>query len=67
MKKTLTLALMLSSAFCFHAHAASLFEAMSDAYRHNPTLQGQRAYLRSVDENVAISRGQPSTHGSRLP
>ena len=56
MKKTLTLALMLSSALCFRAHAASLFEAMSDAYKHNPTLQGQRAYLRSVDENVAIAK-----------
>lgn len=56
MKKTLTLALMLSSALCLQVHAASLFEAMADAYKHNPTLQGQRAYLRSVDENVAIAK-----------
>ena len=56
MKKTLTLALILSSALCFRANAASLFEAMADAYQHNPTLQSRRAYLRSVDENVAIAK-----------
>ena len=56
MKKTLILALMLSSTLCFKAHAVSVFDAMADAYQHNPTLQGKRAYLRAVDENVAIAK-----------
>lgn len=45
-------------------HAASIFEAMADAYQHNPSLQGQRAYLRSVDENVAIAKSgyRPSVY-----
>ena len=32
------------------------FEALSSAYETNPTLLAQRAYLRSVDENVAIAK-----------
>ncbi len=40
----------------FEARSASIFDAMADAYQHNPSLQGQRAYLRSVDENVAIAK-----------
>lgn len=56
MYKTLTLALLISCGFCLNAQSASVFDAMSDAYLHNPTLQGQRAYLRSVDENVAIAK-----------
>ena len=56
MKKSLTLALLLTTCLCIKANAATIFEAMSDAYQHNPTLQGQRAYLRSVDENVAIAK-----------
>lgn len=35
------------------ARSESLIEAMTAAYKHNPTLQGQRAQLRSVDEGVA--------------
>lgn len=32
------------------------FEALSETYNTNPTLQAQRAYLRSIDENVAIAK-----------
>ena len=56
MKRTFMLALMLSSVLCLKANATTVFDAMADAYKHNPTLQGQRAYLRSVDENVAIAK-----------
>lgn len=38
------------------AHAADIFEAMGSAYANNPTLQAQRAYVRAVDENVAIAK-----------
>ncbi|MFR1031548.1 MAG: TolC family outer membrane protein [Alphaproteobacteria bacterium] len=33
-----------------------MFEALSSAYETNPTLQAQRAYLRSIVENVAIAK-----------
>jgi len=56
MKNSLKFALLISCAFSFNANAATIFEAMGNAYQHNPTLQGQRAYLRSVDENVAIAK-----------
>ena len=56
MNKNLISALALTTFLSFNANAASLFDAMSDAYRHNPTLQGKRAYLGSVDENVAIAK-----------
>lgn len=38
------------------ASAGSIFEALSETYNTNPTLQAERAYLRSVDENVAIAK-----------
>lgn len=41
---------------CSAAKAETVFEALSEAYRSNPDLQAQRAYLRSVDENVAIAK-----------
>ncbi len=44
---------MLSSA---PVGAETIYEAMGEAYTNNPTLQAQRAYLRSIDENVAIAR-----------
>ncbi len=44
------------SAVCFNVQAASIFEAMEDAYNHNPTLAGERANLGSVSENVAIAK-----------
>ena len=41
---------------CSAAKAETVFEALAEAYRSNPDLQAQRAYLRSVDENVAIAK-----------
>ncbi len=55
MKKSI-IALSAILLMSFDARAASIFDAMADAYQHNPTLQGQRAYLRSIDENVAIAK-----------
>jgi len=50
--------LMMATALTFAAptKAQSIFEALSQTYNTNPTLQAQRAYLRSVDENVAIAK-----------
>lgn len=56
MKKSFVFALCLALLFSSGAGAVSLFEAMGEAYEHNPTLEGQRAYLRAVDENVAIAK-----------
>ncbi len=57
MKKTFLSALMLATAMATGtAKAETIFEALSSAYDTNPTLQAQRAYLRSVDENVAIAK-----------
>ncbi len=56
MKNSVKFAFLLTSVLCCRTYAASIFEAMGDAYEHNPTLEGQRAYLRSVDENVAIAK-----------
>lgn len=38
------------------ASAQSIFDALSETYKTNPTLQAERAYLRAVDENVAIAK-----------
>ena len=57
MKKTFLSALLLATALkTGGAKAETIFEALSTAYDTNPTLQAQRAYLRSVDENVAIAK-----------
>ncbi|MBP3347099.1 MAG: TolC family outer membrane protein [Alphaproteobacteria bacterium] len=56
MKKTFLCSLLMAAAIPGVACAQDIFEALSDAYRSNPTLQAQRAYLRSVDENVAIAK-----------
>ena len=56
MKKVIISALFLSSILANQASAQTVFEALSDAYNTNPTLQAQRAYLRAVDENVAIAK-----------
>ena len=56
MKKTFWSSLLLATALSTTANAQSIFEAMSSAYETNPTLQAQRAYLRSIDENVAIAK-----------
>ncbi len=44
------------------AHAQSITEALTAAYRNNPTLLGQRARLRATDERVpqALSNWRPS-------
>lgn len=56
MNKTFLSALFLATALSSAAQAQTIFEALSSAYNTNPTLQAQRAYLRSVDENVAIAK-----------
>ncbi len=57
MKKLLLPTLLItSSIFCFEAKAENIFEALSQAYNTNPEIKAQRAYLRSVDENVAIAK-----------
>ena len=56
MKKTFWSSLLLATAISTSANAQTIFEALSSAYESNPTLQAQRAYLRSVDENVAIAK-----------
>ena len=42
--------------FSASASAQNIFEALGETYNTNPTLQAERAYLRSVDENVAIAK-----------
>lgn len=39
-----------------NVHADSIFDALSEAYETNPGLKAQRAYLRSVDENIALAK-----------
>ena len=56
MKKTLLCGLLLATAISGNAYSQSIFDALGQAYNTNPTLQGQRAYLRAVDENVAIAK-----------
>ena len=56
MKKSFVSVLMLATMLSAPARAETIFEAMGSAYNNNPTLQAQRAYTRSVDENVAIAR-----------
>lgn len=48
------------------AHADTLREALFRAYQTNPTLSGQRAAQRAIDENVPIARanGLPSVSTS---
>ena len=56
MKKSFLLTLLTITALASPAGAVTIFEAMGSAYTNNPTLQAQRAYLRAVDENVAIAK-----------
>jgi len=56
MKKTLLCSLMLATTLAGNVQAQSIFDALGQAYNTNPTLQSQRAYLRAVDENVAIAK-----------
>lgn len=45
--------------------AATLREALNQTYQSNPTLTGQRAQLRTLDEQVAVARalGRPQVSG----
>lgn len=56
MKKTFLATLLVATAISGTANAQTIFEALSETYKSNPTLQSERAYLRSVDENVAIAK-----------
>ena len=56
MKKYILPLIATGALFSLSAKADTIFDAMSEAYRTNPDLQAQRAYLRSVDENVAIAK-----------
>ncbi len=58
MRGKIAAGLLMATALTFanSANAQSIFEALSETYNTNPTLQAQRAYLRGVDENVAIAK-----------
>lgn len=56
MNKCFVSVLLGGALLCTPARAETIFEALGEAYTSNPDLQAQRAYLRSVDENVAIAR-----------
>lgn len=56
MKKYMLPIIAMGVLVCSAAKAETVFEALAEAYRSNPDLQAQRAYLRSVDENVAIAK-----------
>ena len=56
MKKYMLPIIAMGVLACSAAKAETVFEALAEAYRSNPDLQAQRAYLRSVDENVAIAK-----------
>lgn len=56
MNKYFVTALLCGAFICSPVRAETIFEALGEAYKSNPDLQAQRAYLRSVDENVAIAQ-----------
>ena len=56
MKQRFIAGLMAATAIATPASAQSIFDALSETYKTNPTLQAERAYLRAVDENVAIAK-----------
>ena len=56
MKKTFWGALLVATALSGPVQAQDIFEALSQTYKTNPTLQAQRANLRSIDENVVIAK-----------
>ena len=58
MKKTFLTGLFLTTALCIaqNAKAEDIFNILAKTYTSNPTLQSQRAYLRSIDENIAIAK-----------
>ncbi len=58
MKKYMLPVIAAGVMICSAAKADTVFDALAEAYRSNPDLQAQRAYLRSVDENVAIAKSE---------
>ena len=58
MKKTFFTGLLITTTLCSiqNAKAEDIFNVLAKTYTSNPTLQSQRAYLRSVDENIAIAK-----------
>lgn len=56
MKTKFWLGMAIALTISANASAHDIFEAMSMAYQTNPSLRAQRAYLRSVDENVALAK-----------
>ena len=56
MKKGFIFCLLSATFFVGSASAETIFEAMEDAYSTNPELEGGRAALRAVDENMAIAK-----------
>jgi TolC family type I secretion outer membrane protein len=56
MKRCVASLLMIGVFFCSEAKAETIFEALGEAYTSNPDLRAQRAYLRSIDENVAMAK-----------
>ena len=58
MKKSFLTGLLVSTSLFFaqNAKAEDIFSVLAKTYSSNPTLQSQRAYLRSVDENIAIAK-----------
>ena len=56
MKKSFVIGLLLATSICSSAKADTIFDAMASAYGSNNALQAQRAFARSVDENVALAK-----------
>lgn len=56
MRSKLLLAASAGIFLCTNAYAETIYEAMSEAYNTNPTLQGQRAVSGATNESAAIAR-----------
>lgn len=56
MSKTFFLPLITVAMFSANTYSQTIQEALTEAYNTNPSLQASRAYLRGVDENVAIAK-----------
>lgn len=56
MKNKFILGLLVATCISGQCLAASLQEALKSAYETNPALEGERAALRAVDENMAIAK-----------
>lgn len=56
MKTKFWASLLVATSICSTAGAHDIFQAMSMTYDTNPNLKAQRAYLSSIDENVAIAK-----------